>query len=201
MFWIVLFLVISIGALVMIIVERDAPSAAIIILSIVIIALSLLFFREYKVKKGLSIPDSSKYISACAANDFAKAFEIAQKCGREAEDYVFNAEAMYLCAKGDPQSLDRIIYLLTSSYPVVMGDNKDEVIESYETRCDALVSHAIANRNYELARRVIPFYLPHPENSKSCTKKDIAKSRLVEAIKAGVFPDVGEKEIRELKGL
>ena len=101
----------------------------------------------------------------------------------KAFDYIFNAEAKYLCAKGDNESLNRIIFLL-SDIPVegvaipegtvyTRRYDMDNQIESHEKyinsatklnqKCDNLVDLAIAYHSWSLVELVLPFYKMIPD--------------------------------------
>lgn len=94
----------------------------------------------------------------------------------EAFDYVFNAEAIFLCAKGDDESINRLVFLL-ASIPVVgvalpegftYNSNVGSVFREHEKyieytnrfnqKCDALIDLAIANHNISIAERIIPLF-------------------------------------------
>lgn len=119
---------------------------------------------------------------------------IKEKRYNEVFDYVFNAEAMFLCAKGDKESIDRITFLL-ASIPVkgvaipegtpyeyehdfdsdTRGLHKDyiEYASSFNQKCDALIDLAISNNNYLLIKKVIPLFKTVPEQLKSHYKRHL----------------------------
>lgn len=162
--------------------------------------------------------------SASMSYDFDKAYmklaeleSLSQKCHlekakeivKETSEYIFNSEAMYLCAKGDKASLDRIIFLL-SSVPIrgvggVAGnyyDNRETEKYSksaleFNQKCDLLIDLAIANRKYDLTERVIPLFksIPIDKNSRifySDSIRDNAIKKVNEAVKKGIFPNVSK---------
>ncbi len=113
----------------------------------------------------------------------------------EAFDYVFNAEAMYLCAKGDNESINRLTFLL-SGVPikgVAIPDGTEYNTEydfetkqllshheyikyatSFNQKCDALIDLAISNHNFIIIEKVLPLFkaVPNPfkEDSKEVTE-------------------------------
>lgn len=119
---------------------------------------------------------------------------IKEKRYNEVFDYVFNAEAMFLCAKGNKESIDRITFLL-SSIPVrgvaipegtlykydwdFDDDTQDlhkdyiEYASSFNQKCDALIDLAISNNNYLLIRKVIPLFKTVPEQLKTHDKEHL----------------------------
>lgn len=119
-------------------------------------------------------------------------YKIKEKRYNETFDYVFNAEAMYLCAKGDKESIDRITFLL-SSIPVkgvaipegtpyqyefdfdydTKELHKDYIkyASSFNQKCSALIDLAISNNNSLLIRKVIPLFKDVPEELKSHDKR------------------------------
>lgn len=110
----------------------------------------------------------------------------------EVYDYVFEAEAIYLCAKGDKESSDRLVFLLTSvplkgtglpngfeyqytkrdGYEYARFDISDEQIENhnlyvcevlrYNKRCDKLIDLAISNKQWVLANRILYLFKDIP---------------------------------------
>ncbi len=144
----------------------------------------------------------STYQEAARAYDFEAAHQILDKMTNEtpplndydkkrwearndeAFDYVFNAEAMYLCAKGDKESLDRLVFLLSSipvkgvslpegteyTSPFSLDDDVFDMHQVYiayaikfNQKCDVLVDLAIAHRCYYLIECIIPLYKPITE--------------------------------------
>lgn len=192
---------------------RDEVTLAIpIILGVLLIGLTIGLISKITPggKVSLFVNGRSEIEKACEDNDFARAYALVAKLSdkdlNSAKEYVQQKEILYLCAKGDTQSLDRIVFILTDSYPVIDDWGDAPKVKQYESQCDALINNAIAYHNYNLAKRVIPFYPHRPDiigfgGEKGYTIKDRAKQRVIEAIKAGAFPDVGEKEIKEIKGL
>lgn len=109
----------------------------------------------------------------------------------EAFDYIFNAEAMYLCSRGDKESIDRLTFLLTEipikgvaipegteykseyDFDIERKSAHSEYI-SYATRfnqkCSSLIDLAISNHNYIIVEKVLPLFksVPNPftEDSK-----------------------------------
>lgn len=102
----------------------------------------------------------------------------------EAFDFVFNTEAMYLCSKGDRESMDRLVFLLASipekgiQIPEgteyyqepnfdhnVREEHQDYInyATKYNQKCDALIDLAITNKNFLLVERVIPLFKPIAE--------------------------------------
>lgn len=139
----------------------------------------------------------SSYQEAARAYDFEAAHKILdqihedylshsdddEKRGKyeSAFDYIFNAEAMFLCSKGDEESLNRIIFLL-SDIPLegvaisenqtiggVHGEKKEahEKYIKYATRlnqkCNNLIDFSIAYRKFSLAEKILPFYKGVPD--------------------------------------
>lgn len=121
-------------------------------------------------------------------------YKIKEKRYNEAFDYVFNAEAMFLCAKGDKESIDRITFLLSSipvkgvaipeGTPYEYEDDFDhetkdlhrdyiEYASSFNQKCDALIDLAISNNNYLLIKKVIPLFKTVPEQLKSHYKRHL----------------------------
>lgn len=102
-------------------------------------------------------------------------------------DYVFNAEAMYLCSKGDKESLDRLIFLLASipekGVPLPEGTEYETAYElgnaskdhadylyyaiRFNQKCNTLIDLAIAKRLYYIIENVTPLYKPITEPIKS----------------------------------
>lgn len=158
---------------------------------------------EFAACVGTNKPKYKTYQEAARAYDFEAAHQMLDELHEEyvesgtlswankdkkkkyddAFDYVFNAEAMYLCAKGDKESLDRIIFLL-SNIPVegaaipegtqyketdeLFSQRDDhELYINYATRhnqkCNTLIDLAIANHLYPLAERVLPLLKDVPE--------------------------------------
>lgn len=103
---------------------------------------------------------------------------------QDAFDFVFNAEAIYLCAKGDEESLNRIIFLLSSipmeGVPISEGTQYDGIVTSidykeeenhqlyidcvkkFNQKCNTLIDISIAYHKYALANNVIPLYKSEP---------------------------------------
>lgn len=100
-------------------------------------------------------------------------------------NYVFNAEAMHLCAIGDKSSIDRLIFLLSSipvkGIPISEGTEYDgkwdfdlstreahqqyvDYANSFNLRCDVLVDLGIAHHNYSIISSVLPLYKKVPGN-------------------------------------
>ena len=111
---------------------------------------------------------------------------------KEAFDYIFHAEAMYLCAKGDLESINRLTFLLTdipikgsaipegteykSKYDFDMDRLKEhsEYIENatkFNQKCSELIDLAISNRNYTIVEKVLPLYKPVPNPFKEDSKE------------------------------
>lgn len=110
----------------------------------------------------------------------------------EVEDYVFKAEAMYLCAQGDKESIDRLLFLLNSiqidgrvlpngykyeftkrdDYEYPRYDISEDVVEKhnayvsdvikFNTKCDYLIDLAISNRLWDAANRILNLYKDVP---------------------------------------
>jgi len=155
---------------------------------------TILYFAsdEYSIRKMGDLAAESK--TAAMSYDFNKAHEILIKLEtmtknsyegksiyNEAFDYVFNAEAMYLCAKGDNESLGRLVFLL-SSIPIegvgitegteyeakylVDGYEEHEkyilYVRRFNQKCNTLIDLAIANHNYNLVNKVFPLYKSVP---------------------------------------
>lgn len=111
-------------------------------------------------------------------------YKIKKKRYEETEDYVFNAEAMYLCSKGDKESIDRITFLL-SSIPVKgiaipegteyeyetefigeIGENHSDYINyvtAFNQKCETLIDLAISNRCFSLVEKVLPLIKSVPD--------------------------------------
>lgn len=111
-------------------------------------------------------------------------YKIKKKRYEETADYLFNAEAMYLCAKGDKESIDRITFLL-SSIPIkgnaipegteykfdsdfsyeMRGDHSDYIkyATAFNQKCETLIDLAISNRCYSLVEKVIPLFKSVPD--------------------------------------
>lgn len=195
------------------------------------------------------------YQEAVRAYDFAEAHKMLDKLHEEAlssdfdeekdkyevaASYIFNAEAKFLCAKGDKESMNRIIFLLSDfpsdGVPIPEGTKytndgdlfyRHEKHEEYirfasrlNQNCNSLIDLAIANHNWELAEKTLPFYkmVPDPIKEKqddeeaekkwkkevggtkwiykehTMTYSNIDKLRAIEklnkAIDDGVFPNV-----------
>ncbi len=101
----------------------------------------------------------------------------------EAFDLVFNTEAMYLCSKGDKESINRIVFLLSSirvegeALPEGTKYHKKEDLGKHETghndyikyatrfnqKCNTLIDLAISNHRYDLALKVLPLIKEIPE--------------------------------------
>lgn len=97
----------------------------------------------------------------------------------DAFDYVFNAEAMYLCAKGDKESLNRIVFLL-SSIQIKGVSPSDEYIESvkrFNQKCSSLIDLAIANNSYTLAQKVLPLFKEVPEKKSDNGEEQVVYNR------------------------
>lgn len=119
------------------------------------------------------------------SSDFSYVTEIKKKRYEDTFDYVFNAEAMHLCAIGDKSSLDRLIFLLSSipikGAPISEGteykipwldfdSSRKEAHEQYidyansfNLKCDVLVDLGIAHHNYSIISRVLPLYKRVPD--------------------------------------
>lgn len=110
----------------------------------------------------------------------------------EVYNYVFEAEAIYLCAKDDKESLDRLMFLLISiplkgtglpnglkyhfskrdGYLYARYDISDEQVEKhnlyvyevlrFNNRCDKLIDLAISNKQWELADRILHLFKDVP---------------------------------------
>lgn len=144
------------------------------------------------------------------------------KAYKEGVDYVFDAEALYLCSIGDKTSQDRLSFLM-SELKIVGNPISDGVyynyfdlsysdmkkhkeyissVSEYNSKCDKLLDLAIANHNLGLASHVILLYKPIPNQLKSETKeqimsysngdKEIAITKVNKAIDSGTFPNVTE---------
>lgn len=153
----------------------------------------------YHIRKMGDISIESK--SASMSYDFNKAHEKlielkskikdldypskGEELYHETFNYIFNAEAMYLCAKGDNESIDRLVFLLASipieglavpegteyeSWVNVKGsDNHERYINfsrSFNQKCDILIDLAISNHNYRIIERIIPLYKLVPDELK-----------------------------------
>lgn len=107
-------------------------------------------------------------------------------------DYVFEAEAMYLCAKGDKESLDRLVFLLLSvpvkgvalpdgykyeyakrdGYPYACYDLSDEQVYNhnlfasevmrFNQKCDKIINLALSIQQLPLADRIVELYKDVP---------------------------------------
>jgi hypothetical protein len=137
-------------------------------------------------------------------------------------DYVFNAEALYLCSNGDEESLNRISYLLSDlrieGNPIIegtsyreydLGENEKEnhkkyvySVTSFNSKCDKLIDLAITNNNYGVIERVYPLYKLVPDKIDSGSDivimnysnidKERAREKINKAIDSGTFPNVSE---------
>ena len=142
------------------------------------------------------------------------------KAYQEGVDYVFDAEALYLCSIGDKASLDRLSYLMSETkiegnpitdgtafhlYDLGYNDREDHKkyissASAYNTKCDKLIDLAITNHNFDLINRVIQLYKPIPDQLTIGTKeqimhyshndKDNAVDKINKAIDNGEFPNV-----------
>lgn len=132
--------------------------------------------RAYDFEAAHKILDQihEDYLSNSYSDDKKEKYE-------SAFDYIFNAEAMFLCSKGDEESLNRIIFLL-SDIPIegvaisenqtiegVSGEKKEahEKYVKYATRlnqkCNNLIDFSIAYRKISLAEKILPFYKGVPD--------------------------------------
>lgn len=134
---------------------------------------------------------------AATSHDFEKAFDNLEKLKtvikyyedddqyKETYDFVFKEEAMYLCAKNDEDSHNRLTFLLTSIpvkgkalpegtpynnstwHEVTDGliEHKDyrDYVVGFNQKCDYIIDLAIANHKYNIVEYVFPLYKPVPE--------------------------------------
>lgn len=121
---------------------------------------------------------SHKLLDQLESNDY-----VSNNTYEETFDYVFNAEAMYLCARGDEESLNRVTFLL-SSIPIkgvalpdgfkytryydinISQRDKHNLyvnnVTRYNQKCNTLIDLGISNHSMELIERVIPLYKEVP---------------------------------------
>lgn len=144
------------------------------------------------------------------------------KAYQEGVDYVFDAEALYLCSIGDKASLDRLSYLISETriegnpitngttfhlYDLGYNDREDHKkyissASAYNTKCDKLIDLAITNHNLDLINRVIQLYKPIPDQLTTGIKEQImhyshndkenAVDKVNKAIDNGAFPNITE---------
>ena len=141
--------------------------------------------RAYDFERAHQILDQlhDDYLSE---SDYSSYKKSKRKKYEDAFDYVFNVEAKALCANGDEESLNRIKYLLSDipldGYAIPEGSKyiyndvflKKEEHDLYvnsmtriNEKCNNLMDLAIANHNYYLVERILPFYKKVPEEIKN----------------------------------
>lgn len=134
----------------------------------------------------------------------------------ETFDYVFNAEAMYICANGSDADLDRIVYILSAipveGTPFIEGDifshtsldydDYTNYTKRFNQKCNTLIDLSIINKKYSLAERIVLLYksVPTLVNANNLKEDNIIKysdedkkraiDKINKAIDDGVFPNV-----------
>lgn len=99
-------------------------------------------------------------------------------------EYIFHAEAMYLCSRGDRESIDRLTFLLTdipikgvaipegTEYETKYDFDDDRLKAhsdyiSYATKfnqkCSSLIDLAISNHNFIIVEKVLPLFKSIPD--------------------------------------
>lgn len=211
--------------------ERELNFKQTMILSIFIFSLlGLIFLIGWWNSSERQLSKMDKVVVECKTaamnQDFSTAHEkinILRSEGsdsqyNEAFDYVFNAEALYLCAKGDQESMNRIIFLLSgipmdglpafsegancealSPDQTNMHDKYIESTRRFNLKCDALIDIAIAYHKYSIVENVIPLYKSVPDQINffsvmvySSQNKEDAIKKVNKAIDDGAFPNVTE---------
>ena len=141
--------------------------------------------------------------------------EIKKKRFDDTFNYVLNAELMYLCSKGDKESIDRITFLLSGipikSVAISEGEEFDDIdekiieehnshvdfVSSFNQKCSMLIDMAIAHHNYAIVENVFPLFKPVPQKIRmfhsvkvqySNSDSERAKEKINKAIKSNVFP-------------
>lgn len=169
--------------------------------------------RAYDFEAAHKIVDElhDEYVSA--GSSFLSRDE--QKKYEAAFDYVFNAEAMFLCAQGDKESLDRIVFLLSNipveGMAIPEGTQYKETDELYDQRdnhdlytryatrfnqkCNTLIDLAIAHRIRSLAERVLPLYKDVPEPIKGREHDVDAEALAKKANPNRSTPDIYKSQI------
>lgn len=188
-------------------------------LIIFIVAVYIFIPKSCSIQGG---DDNNSYQEAARAHDFEKAHQILDQIQEDylsesnsfdkvdkkdkyekAFDYVFNAEAMYLCARGDKQSIDRIVFLVSEipveGTPIIEGtkykptmytsykfSESHDIYIRYATRvnqkCDNMIDLAISNHNYYLVEKILPLYKKIPEaviieRDKDAEQKELNKKK------------------------
>ena len=156
---------------------------------------------------------------ACRAKDFTAAYKILDliEGSEEDEDYVFNAEVIYLVSQNTEEASNRVLYLLAeyqnSGMPVSPGGEYGsnfyekvkvylESISRYNNRCNNVLTLAISQGNKSLARKVVELfkqnidvdfedsdshYIRISKKGYNNTDKDAAQAKYDEAVSSGVF--------------
>ena len=115
----------------------------------------------------------------------------------KAFDYIFNAEAMYLCSRGDRESIDRLTFLLTdipikgvaipegTEYESKYNFDIDKLSAhsdyisyaiKFNQKCSSLIDLAISNHNFIIVEKVLPLFkaVPNPFTEES---KEVAEDQ------------------------
>ena len=130
-----------------------------------------------KSVKGENGVEYESYQEACRHQDFVAAYDWIEKNkgSEEDKDYVFNAEMLYLTSLNTEEASNRIIYLLAEyqipgtpvhqdgQFDEKAGTYKDakkyvEGIKRFNKRCDNVLDMAIAQKNVQLANKILPLY-------------------------------------------
>ncbi len=132
--------------------------------------------RAYDFEAAHKILDQlhEDYLSYSYINEKEEKYE-------SAFDFIFNAEAMFLCSKGDEESLNRVVFLLSDIPVEGVAISENQTIEGvfdeqqkahekyvkYATRlnqkCNNLIDLSISYRKISLAEKILPFYKGVPD--------------------------------------
>ena len=162
-----------------------------------------------KVDKGIFSDD----VSYDKSNQ--EKYDAMVKNYEEGMDYVFNAEMLFLASQNTEEASNRILYLLaeyqipgtpTAPGGVYQDDAYDEAkkyiagISRFNNRCNKVLDMAIAQKNEKLAHNVVKIMKQnvvgndwpnireiHISSESRNIDIDLAKKKLEEAIKSGVF--------------
>lgn len=139
--------------------------------------------------------------------------EIAKEKYDMAYDEIFNKEVLFLCANGDNESLNRVVFLL-SSVPIegvaiaegteynYMHDKEanehDLYIKSarkYNQKCNTLIDLSIAHHLFPLAQRVIPLIktIPDPLTFEKDVEKSKKEGRWVNVMKKVTYSNIDKE--------
>lgn len=172
--------------------------------------------------KGVNGTEYESYQECCSAQDFQAAHNYLLKMQGnadtkdydEAEDYVFNAELLYLSSLDIDNTKERILYLIKefqilgkrpSDHAVYEKDDYDDVkryiegIERFNKRCNSVLDLAIAQGDHQWALKVIKIMEKNVDadvwddeiitGDYIDTDINIAKEKIIDALNSGSLKD------------